>query len=1257
MMIGNGVIGVLKEDRYKWERRAPLTPAHCAKLLRMGAPPGKPPLRIIVQPCTKRIHTDLQYQEVGCEISDDLSECGLIIGVKQAQVGTLQAERAYMFFSHTHKAQPDNMPLLDEVLEKRVTLYDYELIVGSTGKRQVAFGEFAGRAGMIDFLRGLGERCLSLGLSTPLLALGSAYMYTSLSAAKAAVLAVGDQISAVGLPAAVAPLVFVFTGTGNERGGRGRGPHNDSWQVGPPAAPVNCMYWERRYPRLLTNSQLRHLATAPAASEHGGGASCRLLGVADITYNPIAETHHDDMEGPGVVILAVDILPTELAKESTKHFGDALSPFLGHLAFARVPEDAPGPLTRACIAHGGQLAPLYEYIHRMREAQQTIVPLEGTGNDHTAPVDSFTTLVSLDGHLFDQFLINEALDVIETAGGNFQLATWRVGKNSHVTSYVELEVSHESSNFRVSADSAEQLARIVESLAAIATHSAPPPRGAAPPAPGSSRHGDSPPLIVGSPPGQVIALNRSSSSGISRKSPLGSPKKTPPLDQMGNEAGARKGAETDEGAKADNGSKGGDDAKVAARVTEMAAAAGAEQGRGLKRSPVAAVVPGVLAAQVDTSDTPALESLVAQADVVISMLPPFCHVAVAEACIQADVVISMLPPFCHVAVAEACIQVGDRRPQHKKHLVTASYVSVDMDALHARAQAAGVTLLCEMGLDPGIDHMSAMRMIDRVHSAGGRVESFVSSGGGLPAPAAANNPLAYKFRWHWQQPGPVQVCEDLLSSAEPVRMRHLPAFALERLPNRDALSYGHLYGIDHEAHTVFRATLRYQGEDLLSSAEPVRMRHLPAFALERLPNRDALSYGHLYGIDHEAHTVFRATLRYQGFSEIMAAIAAAGLFDTCPLPPLRRSSPPSAATRAENNPCANGHPHEDADTGAHAGADDPRAGDAHQDAHSPAEAGGACSCACAGAGAGGGAGAGACAGSAPPPSSSSSSRKQAASSSSSASPPSSSSSSSGAEASEERGKSTPAQEEQQQQQQPLPTFCEVLNMVVDSNGHSDTRSDVDAITGCHLLPASKPEEQAASTARKNGGSLSRHRLPDGDHPRGQQADVLLRLKEKLIQCHMDADVAARAVDCLRWLGMAEDKEVPPGVSCALDALCACMEARMQYAPDEQDMVLLHHELEVSYPDGRSRERHLSTLLAFGSSGGGIAGAADERRAPAATAMATTVGLPAAIGAQLLLSKRVKATGVVRPLAAEIYDPALQVLEALGVCCEEHIEIS
>lgn len=447
-LLGNGVVGILAETVNMWERRAPLTPSHCARLVLGGGRSTSGVNRIIVQPSTKRIHHDGQYEDAGCEISDDLSECGLIIGIKQPKLEMILPDRAYAFFSHTHKAQKENMPLLDKILQERVSLFDYELIVDENGKRLIAFGKFAGRAGLIDFLHGLGRRYLSLGYSTPFLSLGQSHMYPSLAAAKAAVIAVGEEIATFGLPSGILPIIFVFTGTGNVSqgaqeifkllphtfvgaeklpeisAGKSLSPHYQSTRrafqlygcvitsrdmvspkdpskcfdkddyyahpehynpvfherVAPYAsAIVNCMYWERRFPRLLSTEQLQQLM------KNG----CPLVGICDITcdiggsiefvnkstsiespffrYDPSTNLCHDDMEGDGVICLAVDILPTEFSREASQHFGDILSRFVTSLASTKGLLELPSHLRRACISYSGKLTPLYEYIPRMRK--------------------------------------------------------------------------------------------------------------------------------------------------------------------------------------------------------------------------------------------------------------------------------------------------------------------------------------------------------------------------------------------------------------------------------------------------------------------------------------------------------------------------------------------------------------------------------------------------------------------------------------------------------------------------------------------------------------------------------------------------------------------------------------------------------------------------------------------------------------------------------------------------------------------------
>jgi saccharopine dehydrogenase-like NADP-dependent oxidoreductase len=181
-----------------------------------------------------------------------------------------------------------------------------------------------------------------------------------------------------------------------------------------------------------------------------------------------------------------------------------------------------------------------------------------------------------------------------------------------------------------------------------------------------------------------------------------------------------------------------------------------------------------------------------------------------------DLVVSLLPAQLHVAVAK--IAVERRRP-----LITTSYVSPEMRALDGAARKAGVIVLNEIGLDPGLDHMSAMRVIDRVRAAGGRLETFTSCCGGLPAPDANTNPWRYKFSWsprgvllagrnpaRWLEGGKVVElkAEDLFKSPAPLEVPGLGR--LEVYANRDSTAYVHLYGIEG-VETMFRGTLRWPG--------------------------------------------------------------------------------------------------------------------------------------------------------------------------------------------------------------------------------------------------------------------------------------------------------------------------------------------------------------------------------------------------------------------------------------------------------------
>lgn len=181
-----------------------------------------------------------------------------------------------------------------------------------------------------------------------------------------------------------------------------------------------------------------------------------------------------------------------------------------------------------------------------------------------------------------------------------------------------------------------------------------------------------------------------------------------------------------------------------------------------------------------------------------------------------DLTVSLLPWTFHLIVAKHCIA-------HKKNMVTTSYVKPEMKALDDQAKAAGIIILNELGLDPGIDHMSAMRIIDHVHAKGGKIEEFYSICGALPAPEAANNPFKYKFSWspkgvvmagnndgkYLRHNNLVEVpTQDLFK--KPFRIDFPEVGPLDIYPNRDSLPYIDLYGIP-ETSTMMRGTFRHPG--------------------------------------------------------------------------------------------------------------------------------------------------------------------------------------------------------------------------------------------------------------------------------------------------------------------------------------------------------------------------------------------------------------------------------------------------------------
>ena len=391
------LLGVRREDKNRFERRAPLIPEHVASL---GDQHG---VQVTLQPSPKRIFSDEEYKEAGGLVADGLHVCQVILGIKEVPLNKLLSCKAYLFFSHTIKGQANNMPLLERMMELGCTLMDYEKITDDQGRRLLFFGRHAGLAGVIDTLWALGQRLDLEGHSTPLDQIRPGHQYNSLAEAKQHVQQVGQQLRQQGLPRALRPLVFGITGYGNVSAGaqellellgvrnvepdqlrgltEGDGPlvqvvFREEHMVSPPrgrdefelqhyydhpegyrpvfsrylphlSVLINCIYWTPRYPRLVTRADLRKLyAGGTPRLRVIGDISCDVEGSIEATLeargpgNPVYvyDVNEDRaIDGVGVtgpVIMAVENLPAELPREASNTFSTALLPFIPELVSA-----------------------------------------------------------------------------------------------------------------------------------------------------------------------------------------------------------------------------------------------------------------------------------------------------------------------------------------------------------------------------------------------------------------------------------------------------------------------------------------------------------------------------------------------------------------------------------------------------------------------------------------------------------------------------------------------------------------------------------------------------------------------------------------------------------------------------------------------------------------------------------------------------------------------------------------------------------
>jgi saccharopine dehydrogenase (NADP+, L-glutamate forming) len=374
----------------------------------------------------------------------------------------------------------------------------------------------------------------------------------------------------------------------------------------------------------------------------------------------------------------------------------------------------------------------------------------------------------------------------------------------------------------------------------------------------------------------------------------------------------------------------------------------------------------------------------------------------------ADAVVNLLPQSLQPVVARSCVGGG-------AHMFCASYLEPETRALHAEAEERGLLLLAEIGLDPGIDHMSTMALIDRIHGAGGVVESFESYGSGVPAPDSIDNPLGYAITWN-----PRNVVMAAEHGAHYLRNGELKILPMRR---------------------VFGATWEVEVEGVGT--------------MEAYANRDSMAYKRTFGLD-ETRTLVRGTLRYPGFCETWLQVVSLGLTT-------ERFTIPHLGERS---------------------------------------------------------------------------------------------------------------------------FRELVEMFL-------------------------PGEARGLTTEERFAAL------------------------------LGLDLDGRAMSNLSWLGLFSPEPIGAEVETLSGALAHLLQRRLRLPPGGRDMIVLMHDLVVSYHGRPGRERVTSTLVEYGERGG-------------TTAMARTVGLPAALATRAVLDGELDQVGCHIPTDRTIYEPLLAELEREGVCFRESV---
>ena len=392
-------IGVIREGKIPPDSRVPLTPEQCAFLNQSGE------VEIVVQPSPIRCFSDEDYHQKGVPLQENLSDCDILMGVKEVPIEQLVADKTYFFFSHTIKKQSYNRKLLQAIIEKNIRLIDYEVLTNEKSQRLIAFGKFAGMVGAHNGVMTYGTRTGAFHLKR----MKDCHNYAEAK----------ELYGGMAWPA----MKIVLTGTGRVANGAAQVLKDmDIEQVSPEVflenefdhavftqldckdyavhkegqlfdlkdffqnpqnyesiftpyiyvsdLMINGIYWDNKAPAFFTKEQMKEDdfrikviadVTCDIAPVSSIPSTLKASTIANpvFGYDPVAEAEAFPYQDNVIDMMTIDNLPNEMPRDASEAFGEQ---FIEHIFQELIEQKEGGVIERGSVTAGGDLGKYFEYL-------------------------------------------------------------------------------------------------------------------------------------------------------------------------------------------------------------------------------------------------------------------------------------------------------------------------------------------------------------------------------------------------------------------------------------------------------------------------------------------------------------------------------------------------------------------------------------------------------------------------------------------------------------------------------------------------------------------------------------------------------------------------------------------------------------------------------------------------------------------------------------------------------------------------------